>query len=72
MRRIWRDWGLIVLGFVVMDLGIIFPIYLFHEEGTSSSFGSTVFVVAGILLFVSGLGITLLHSALGAARQAPE
>lgn len=70
MQRVWRDWGLIVLGFIVMDLGIIFPLYLFHEEGTGSAFGSTVFVIAGTLLFLSGLGITLLHSTLSAGRSA--
>lgn len=69
MQRVWRDWGLIVLGFIVMDLGVVFPIYLFHEEGTGSAFGSTVFVLAGFLLFVSGLGIIFLHSTLSGLRQ---
>lgn len=69
MQKVLRDWGLIVLGFIVMDLGVVFPIYLFHEEGTASAFGSTVFVIAGLLLFLSGLGITFMHSTLTGLRQ---
>jgi len=41
-----------------MILGIAFPIYLFHSEGADSIFGNVVYVIAGILLFLAGFGIS--------------
>ena len=58
MEKIWQDLGLLFLGLLVMVLGIAFPIYLFHSEGADSIFGNIVYVLAGILLFLSGFGIT--------------
>ncbi len=58
MEKTWQDFGLWLLGLVVMVLGIVFPIALFHTEGTNSLFGNVVYVFAGVLLFLAGLGIT--------------
>lgn len=58
MENVWQDLGLWFLGLLVMALGIAFPIYLFHSEGADSIFGNIVYVLAGVLLFLSGLGIT--------------
>ena len=57
MEKTWQDFGLWLLGLVVMVLGIVFPIVLFHIEGTDSLFGNVVYVFAGVLLFMAGLGI---------------
>lgn len=58
MENVWQDFGLWCLGVLVMVLGIAFPIYLFHSEGMDSMFGNVVYVLAGVLLFLAGLGIT--------------
>ncbi len=58
MEKSWQDLGLWFLGLLVMVLGIGFPISLFHTEGTDSIFGNIVYVLAGVLLFLAGLGIT--------------
>jgi len=58
MEKIWQDFGLFSLGLLVMVLGIAFPIYLFHSEGADSIFGNVVYVIAGILLFLAGFGIS--------------
>jgi hypothetical protein len=62
MERTWQDFGLWLLGLLVMVLGIVFPIWLFHAEGTNSLFGNVVYVFAGVLLFLAGLGITFYRS----------
>jgi hypothetical protein len=58
MEKTWQDFGLWLLGLLVMVLGIVFPILLFHIEGTDSLFGNVIYVFAGVLLFLAGLGIT--------------
>ncbi len=58
MEKLWQDFGLFFLGLLVMVLGIVFPIYLFHSEGADSIFGNVVYVIAGVLLFLAGFGIT--------------
>lgn len=58
MEKTWQDLGLWFLGLLVMVLGIAFPVSLFHTEGTDSMFGNVVYVLAGVLLFLAGLGIT--------------
>ena len=57
MQKLWQDFGLFFLGLLVMVLGIVFPIYLFHTEGADSVFGNVVYVIAGALLFLAGFGI---------------
>ena len=71
MEKTWQDLGLWLLGMLVMVLGIAFPISLFHTEGTDSMFGNIVYVLAGVLLFLSGLGITFYRTwmAANAAKQ---
>lgn len=58
MENTWQDFGLFFLGLLVMVLGFAFPIYLFHSEGADSIFGNVVYVFAGVLLFLSGFGIS--------------
>ncbi len=58
MEKMWQDFGLWFLGLVVMVLGIVFLILLFHAEGTGSLFGNVIYVFSGVLLFLAGLGIT--------------
>jgi SNF family Na+-dependent transporter len=58
MEKSWGDLALWFIGLVVMIVGAACPIYLFSSEGTDSVFGDVVFVIAGILLFLTGLGIT--------------
>ena len=72
MEKTWQDFGLFFLGLLVMVLGFAFPIYLFHSEGTDSVFGNAVYVLAGILLFLSGFGISFYRVWIRsfAARQA--
>ena len=62
MQKSWQDLGLWFLGLLVMVLGAGFPIYLFHSEGAESLFGDVVYVLAGVLLFLSGLGVTFFRT----------
>ncbi len=62
MEKTWQDFGFWLLGLLVMVLGIVFPILLFYTEGTNSLFGNVVYVFAGVLLFLAGLGITFYRS----------
>ncbi|MGH8427209.1 MAG: hypothetical protein ACRES7_04410 [Gammaproteobacteria bacterium] len=70
MQKSWQDLGLWFLGVLVMLLGAGFPIYLFHTEGSDSLFGNIVYVLAGILLFLAGLGIVFFQSWLAENQQA--
>lgn len=70
MENVWQDFGLWFLGLLVMALGIAFPIYLFHSEGADSLFGNIVYVVAGVLLFLAGLGITFYRTWMAENRAA--
>lgn len=58
MQKSWSDFGLWLIGVAVMAIGAACPIYLFTSEGFDSLFGDIVYVIAGILLFIAGLGIT--------------
>jgi len=62
MQKSWQDLALWFLGLLVMVLGAGFPIYLFHSEGVDSLFGDIVYVFAGVLLFLSGLGVTFFRA----------
>ncbi|MGH8224565.1 MAG: hypothetical protein ACRER1_00220 [Gammaproteobacteria bacterium] len=72
MHKSWQDLGLWFLGLLVMVIGALTPTYLFHAEGSDSLFGNIVYVLAGILLFLSGLGVTFFRVWLGEhANDAP-
>ncbi len=57
MQKSWSGFMLWFIGVSVMIIGAACPIYLFSSEGTASIFGDVVYVIAGILLFLAGLGI---------------
>ncbi len=58
MPKPWPDLGLWFIGVGVTIVGAACPIYLFSTEGFDSIFGDVIYVLAGILLFLAGLGIT--------------
>lgn len=62
MHKSWSDLGLWSLGLAIMVIGAACPIYLFSAEGYESIFGDIVYVLAGILLFSAGLGITVFRT----------
>lgn len=62
MRSTWQDFGLWLVGLVVMVAGALTPTYLFQSEGSDSLFGNIIYVLAGILLFLSGLGVTFFRA----------
>ncbi|MDN5864058.1 MAG: DUF973 family protein [Gammaproteobacteria bacterium] len=62
MKKSWSDLGLWLTGLAVMVIGAACPIYLFNSEGTESLFGNIVYVLAGILLFLAGLGIVVFRT----------
>ncbi|MGH8274586.1 MAG: hypothetical protein ACRES9_10125 [Gammaproteobacteria bacterium] len=76
MQKSWPDFGLWLIGVVIMIIGAACPIYLFTSEGFDSLFGDVVYVIAGILLFSTGLGITFFRvwrlDQTPAASQPPE
>ncbi|MGH8161234.1 MAG: hypothetical protein ACRESR_03650 [Gammaproteobacteria bacterium] len=57
MQKSWSGFMLWFIGVSVMIVGAACPIYLFSSEGIDSVFGDVVYVIAGILLFLAGLGI---------------
>lgn len=72
MRKSWQDVGLWALGSLVMVLGIVFPVYLFKTEGCESIFGDAVFVIAGQLLLLAGLGIAIFRAWLTPPRRSGD
>lgn len=72
MRKSWQDVALWAVGSLVVVLGIVFPVYLFKTEGCESVFGDTVFVIAGQLLLLAGLGIAFFRAWLMPSRRSAD
>jgi uncharacterized membrane protein len=62
MNKSWSDLSLWLLGLAIMIIGAACPIYVFSQEGYDSIFGDIVYVLAGVLLFSAGLGVTVFRT----------